>query len=161
MNALLFTLTLISALGSALVAGAFYAFSSFVMRGLTALPPERGLAAMQSINVTAVTPGFMAGFMGTTLLTAATAVTALVTGLEHGMAWLLAGCALYLVGVFVETAVVHVPRNNALAALDPSDPASAGAWARYASVWTAWNHVRTVAALAATACLVLALVAQP
>ncbi|MGB6365044.1 MAG: anthrone oxygenase family protein, partial [Thermoanaerobaculia bacterium] len=48
-------------------------------------------------------------------------------------------------------------RNNALAAVDPASAAGAELWASYLTAWTAWNHVRTVAALAAAAALSLAL----
>jgi uncharacterized membrane protein len=33
-------------------------------------------------------------------------------------------------------------------------------WQRYLSDWTAWNHVRTIAALAASAAFIMALVRQ-
>jgi uncharacterized membrane protein len=51
----------------------------------------------------------------------------------------------------------NVPRNNTLAALDPADDASA--WGRYLSEWTAFNHVRTIAALIASGLFAGALVA--
>ncbi len=38
-------------LGSALVGGVFFAFSSFVMKALARVPSPEGIAAMQSINV--------------------------------------------------------------------------------------------------------------
>jgi hypothetical protein len=38
--------------------GVFFAFSSFVMAALRRLPAAQGIAAMQSIHVTAVTPVF-------------------------------------------------------------------------------------------------------
>ena len=41
----LFVLTLVTALGCGLVGGIFFAFSSFVMRALTRLPPAQGIAA--------------------------------------------------------------------------------------------------------------------
>jgi uncharacterized membrane protein len=63
----------------------------------------------------------------------------------------------YLVGTFLVTAVFNVPMNNALAAVVPSDPEGANLWANYLTSWTAWNHVRTAAALAAAALLILAL----
>ncbi len=47
---------LFCALGSALVAGVFFAFSTFVMKALGRLQPEQGIAAMQSINVTVLNP---------------------------------------------------------------------------------------------------------
>jgi uncharacterized membrane protein len=51
----------------------------------------------------------------------------------------------------------NVPRNDALAAVDPASAAGAALWASYLTSWTAWNHVRTSAALAATAALILTL----
>jgi uncharacterized membrane protein len=51
--------TMVCALGCGVNAGVFFAFSSFVMHALSRLPPTQGMAAMQSINVVAVTPVFM------------------------------------------------------------------------------------------------------
>ena len=64
-NQLLFALTLFAALGCGLVGGVFFAFSTFVMKALSRLPPGEGLAAMQSINVAALNRWFMAAFFGT------------------------------------------------------------------------------------------------
>jgi len=50
----------------------------------------------------------------------------------------------------------NVPLNNALAAVDPASADGARVWAGYFTRWTAWNHVRTVAALAAAASLTIA-----
>jgi uncharacterized membrane protein len=52
-NHLLFALKLFSALGCGLVAGVFFAFSTFVMNALTRLAPKEGIAAMQSIRLVA------------------------------------------------------------------------------------------------------------
>lgn len=71
---------------------------------------------------------------------------------EQDALWLLAGAFLYLVGTFGVTMAFNVPRNDALAGLDPGDAEAATAWTRYVREWTVWNHVRTVAALAASAC---------
>ena len=54
-----------------------FAFSSFVMPALRRLPPAQGVAAMQSINVTAVRPPFMLVFGGTAVLSVALIVVAL------------------------------------------------------------------------------------
>ncbi len=45
-------------LGSALVGGVFFAFSSFVMKALARVPSPEGIAAMQSINVVVINPSF-------------------------------------------------------------------------------------------------------
>jgi uncharacterized membrane protein len=70
---------------------------------------------------------------------------------------LLAGGALYLVGAILVTMVFNVPRNNALAGLAPTSAEGAKLWAAYLSSWTAWNHVRTLASLAAATLLTMGL----
>jgi len=61
------------------------------------------------------------------------------------------------VGGFLVTMVFNVPRNNALAAVDPASAAGARLWQEYVTGWTAWNHVRAAACLAAAALLTIAL----
>ena len=48
-------------------------------------------------------------------------------------------------------------RNNALDGLDPDAPTSIDACRRYAATWTAWNHARTAAPIAASVLYALAL----
>jgi uncharacterized membrane protein len=50
-----------------------------------------------------------------------------------------------------------VPRNNALARVDPASEEGARVWRTYLVEWTRMNHVRTVAGLAASALLAAAL----
>lgn len=157
MDQLLFVVTLLSALGCGLIAGAFFAFSSFVMKALGRLPPEQGIAAMQSINVVVINPVFLGVFVGTAITCALLAVASLFRWHAAGAGYLLGGGALYVVGTFVVTMTLNVPRNNALDALDPKSADSAKYWAEYLSSWTAWNTVRTIAALLAAAALIAAL----
>lgn len=150
-------LAVVALVGCGLVGGVLFAFSAFVMRALERLSPAEGVAAMRSINAEAPTAWFMAAFLGTALACAVLAVTALTRWGERATPWLLAGCGLYLVAVVI-TVVYHVPRNDALAAL--TDPGSAEAgrqWAAYVPGWTAWNHVRTLAATGGAAALAVAL----
>jgi len=156
-DGLLFALTLLSALGCGLMAGVFFAFSAFVMTALARLPPAQGIAAMQSINVAAITPAFMGALFGTAALCVVLAVAALSMWREPGAVWLLVGGLLYLVGAVVVTILFNVPRNNALAAVAPESADGASLWGRYVAGWTAWNHVRAAASLAAAAALILAL----
>lgn len=153
MDNLLFVLTLVAALGSGSMAGLFFVFSNTVMKALAALPPRSGIAAMQAINVTIINPWFMAVFFGT----GAACLLLVIVALLQGRGWLLAGSALYLAGSIGVTIVCNVPRNNALAALDPAAPDSVGIWRDYLAVWTAWNDVRTISTLAAAASLTVAL----
>jgi uncharacterized membrane protein len=152
-----FTLTLAAALGCGLMAGALFAFSAFVMRALARLPAPQGVAAMQSINVQAVTVWFMTAFFGTALACLGLMVSTLRATDRPGAGYAIAGCALYLAGTFLVTVFFNVPRNNALAGVDPASADAARLWASYLRSWTAWNHVRTAAAFGAAASLILAL----
>jgi uncharacterized membrane protein len=157
MSTLLQAVTLTSALGCGLMAGVFFAFSSFVMNGLAALPPAQGVVAMQSINRTAITPPFMIALFGTGAACLGLAVWAAASWGERWAAWVLAGGALYLAGAIAVTAAANVPRNNALAALDPAAAGAAARWAGFVRGWTAWNHLRGAAALGAAALLTVGL----
>ena len=157
MQAWLTAVTFASALGSGLIAGVFFAFSAFVMKALGRIPPAAGLTAMQSINVVVINPLFMAAFLGTAAAAAAAAAGALLGRGDVRSPYVLAGGALYLAGTFGVTILFNVPLNNALAGVTADAPDAAERWNFYARRWTAWNHVRTAAALAAMASFVVAL----
>jgi uncharacterized membrane protein len=142
-------LILISAFGSALVAGLFFAFSNFVMAALGRLAPPQGIAAMQSINITVINPVFFVLFFGTALAAAALAILSLANFSDPRALKAVQGAALYLFGVIGVTMFANVPLNNALAAVDPGSAQGAEVWTRYLANWTFWNHVRCVASAAA------------
>src|SRR4249919_1668060 len=119
---LLFTLNLVTALGCGLVAGVFFAFSTFVMSALARLPAEEGIAAMQSVNVVVLRSWFMAAFLGTAVACFLALVCSLLWWHEPGAAYLFSGGVLYLVGTLLVTIVFNVPRNEALAAVTADDP---------------------------------------
>jgi len=149
-------LTLAAAVGCGLNGGVFLAFSSFVMPALGRLRPAGGVAAMQAINREAVTVVFMAVLFGTAALCAPVAAWALLDPGAPRAGLQLAGAAVYLVGTIGLTVVFHVPRNEALAPLEPESAEAAREWRRYRREWTAGNHVRAVAATAAAPLLALA-----
>src|SRR5262249_41755562 len=134
-----------------------FAFSSFVMRGLTSVSPANGVAAMQAINVAAVTPAFMTTLFGTAAVCLTLAVVALTDLGDPAAPWLLAGAALYIVGVIGTTVAYTVPRNDGLARLAPDSADAAPRWPSWVTDWTAGNHVRVVAGVAATASYTVAL----
>lgn len=70
------------------------------------------------------------------------------------------GGVLYVVGMFVCTAVIHVPMNDALAAVDPASTEAASLWARYLTDWTLWNHVRTISSTLACALFIWGIAAR-
>ena len=151
---LLVVLAFLGAVGSGLIAGVFYAFSTFVMRALARLPAEQGVAAMQAINVAVINPAFLGVFLGTAVAGAAAVVAAGFGWGRPGAGWMLAGGLLYLGGTFLVTLACNVPLNNGLAKLAPGDGDAARQWRSYVTRWTMWNHVRTAAAVLALACYV-------
>ncbi|WP_218938371.1 anthrone oxygenase family protein [Modestobacter altitudinis] len=143
---------LATGLSAAVVAGAFAVFSLMVMPALAALPGAGGIAAMQSVNRTAVRPVFTGLLFGTALL------CLVVGGWELGgdrRPAVLVGVGLYLVGVVGVTVLANVPLNDALARADGT---AVGQWTDYLRRWTAWNTVRALASLAAGSLLVVVLV---
>jgi uncharacterized membrane protein len=150
-------LIFLSTLGAGLVAGVFFAFSSFVMAALARLPAAQGIAAMQSINIVVINPLFLGTMFGTAVACIALLVVSVSGWGDPRALWLLAGALLYLVGTVLVTMVFNVPRNNALAAVDPGSAEAAALWVRYVSEWTMWNHLRAGAALAAAAAFIFAL----
>lgn len=156
-DGLLRILTLVSVLGCGLVAGIFFAFSAFVMKALGRLLPSQGISAMQSINVVVINPWFLMAFFGTAAACCILAVVSVLSWHRPGAGYLLLGSVLYLFGTILVTMAFNVPRNNTLAAVDPVSADGSRLWAVYVRSWTAWNHVRTAAALAAAASLTIAL----
>jgi uncharacterized membrane protein len=155
----LIVLTLVTALGAGLVAGAFFAFSTFIMAALGRIPGPEGIRAMQAINVTVINPWFMTALFGTGAACLAVVVAALVEWDGSYGPYLVAAGALYVFGCIVVTMAFNVPRNNALARATPESAEAAAVWKRYLVEWTAWNSVRTAASLAAAGLLIGGIVA--
>ncbi len=137
-------LTVVTAVGSAAVGGLFYAFSTFVMRGLDRTEPAEAAVAMRGINVEAqANAPFLVLFLGTGVLALVLGVIAIIN--RDG--YLLAGAVLALLPTVI-TMAFNVPLNNRLeAGLD---------WTSYLGPWTAWNHVRTVTGLLGRGCWLIA-----
>lgn len=140
-----FVLVFAAAIGSGVVAGIFFAFSSFVMAALGRLPSDHGIAAMNAINVTVINPMFFLAFFGTAALCLLASAGVALQWTPTSGALVLLASVIYLVGCIVVTMVRNVPLNNALAAATPGTPEAAALWTRYLSEWTFWNTVRTVA----------------
>ncbi|MBZ9917046.1 MULTISPECIES: DUF1772 domain-containing protein [unclassified Mesorhizobium] len=148
---LLPTLIFIAAIGSGVVGGVFFAFSNFVMPAMARLPAAGGIAAMNSINITVITPMFMTALFGTGLICLVLIAGAIIGWQQPGSFWLLAGAVIYLVGNPIVTMVFNVPLNDALAAIDPASSNGAAVWTTYLRDWVMWNHVRAITAITALA----------
>jgi len=155
MSRIFFALAFASTIGCGIVAGIFYAFSSFVMPALGRLPAEQGVSAMNQINVTVITPSFMLVFLGTAVLSLLLAGASLFYWASPGARLAFGGGVLYLVGCFGVTMAFNVPLNDRLAAVEPAQVPTL--WAHYLDAWTKWNTVRTIAPVLSMVALLLAL----
>ena len=151
-------LVFVLALGSALMAGTFFAFSNFVMPALARLPPAEGISAMQSINRVVLNPLFLGVFLGTAVAAAVLALIALADIGEASSLLIVAAALCYVAGTFGVTVAFNVPLNNALEAADAVSAEAAALWQRYLSEWVFWNTVRTVAPALGLVLLMAALV---
>ena len=161
MNLVTQALAVTSLLGSAIIAGVFFAFSSFIMKALAKLPSSEGIAAMQSINVVVLNPGFLGTFMGTAALSVVIAVVAIMWWGTPWAPWLLAGAVAYFVGTFLVTGLGNVPLNDQLAAVSAKDSAAVPVWQHYLARWTLLNTIRTIAAVVAALAFTLGSMMMP
>ena len=152
--------TFAAAMGCGLVAGIFYAFSSFVMGALGRIPAPHGIEAMQSINVVVINRSFFLVFFGTAALCGVLLIGAWLWWSTPAGKLLLLASVIYLVGTIGVTMFCNVPLNNALAAVQPATAEAATLWSHYLDRWTTWNTVRTVAPTVSMALFIAALMSK-
>lgn len=157
MNQIIFVLTIVAALCTALLAGNFFSFSAFFLRALGGLTAERGIVAMQATVTAIKTLAFLVLFFGTAVLCAVVGGAALLTWGEPYAPFALAGAVLFLLGGFAVTMLRSVPLNKRLLAVSPDADDAPEQWRSFRLSWGRWNHVRAVATLLACACFMLAL----
>ena len=144
------TLIVVGAVAAGLNAGAFFAFSNFVMPALDELAPADGASAMQAINRYAPSALFVGAIIGAGLV----GLPVLIWGTTTETRWLLAA-VIFSIASFVITIAFNVPRNNALA---EAGPTTIGAvWSDYLVSWTRWNTARTLTSAASVAAYVMAM----
>lgn len=159
MQGLLFALTLATALGSTVMGGAFFGFSTLVMKGLAQIPAKDAVLAMQAMNRSAYTFAFMSVFAGTAAASLGLGVWTLVSWDADYSGYVVAGAAAYLVLGFLLTAAYHVPRNDALDKVTAGTPEADTLWARYLTEWTRMNHLRGLGSVVAGGLLIAAVAA--
>jgi uncharacterized membrane protein len=137
------------AIACLLIGGVYFAFSTFVMTALGSMERPAAMAAMQAIDVVIQRSLFMPLFFGTTLVSLILAGIAILHWSAPGTRVIAVAAVIFLIGMFLVTALINVPMNNALAAQDPAQPEAVEFWRSYLQDWTFWNHVRTVASTAA------------
>jgi len=143
-----------------LIAGVFLAFSDFVMKSLFAASPASGIQAMQLINRKVYGSVFMALLIAMLVISVALVPYAVAYMTSPAVAWIICGCVLYVIGVFIVTVAFNVPMNKRLDAMNHESAEAVSYWAVYASAWTLWNHVRTIASAGAAACFLIGCLEQ-
>ncbi|MFB9149719.1 anthrone oxygenase family protein [Roseovarius ramblicola] len=144
-----------TALGMALVAGVFLAFSDFVMRALGLARGLAGVEAMQAINREVYGSAFLVALLGLAPVAVALGLYAVMRAEGSAAPWFIAGAALYVIGTVLVTMLGNVPMNKRLDAMATDAPETLVYWRQYARRWTRFNHLRTLASgLAAGAFMV-------
>ena len=134
------------AISSGLMAGTYFAFSSFIMQSLSALDGVEGMRAMNAINEVILRSLFMPLFFASAVFALVLVGGGLWTWGEPNSLWATAAGSIYVIGMFGVTAVFNVPLNNALAIAENNSNAEQ-VWTQYLTVWTRWNSVRAVTSL--------------
>jgi len=143
-------------IGCGLIAGVFLAFSDFVMKSLYAASPAGGIEAMQMINRNVYGSVFLTLLIAMAAASVGFVLFAALYMTGPAVFWIMAGCALYAIGVFLVTVVFNVPMNQRLDAMGHASVETASYWATYATSWTLWNHVRTFASAGSAVCFLIA-----
>lgn len=147
----LFEVSLVAAtLATGLVAGVFLTFSDFVMRALGRAEPAAGIEAMQMINREVYRSLFATLLLGLAFVSILLAVVGIYLAGPDVALWLAAAAGFYILGVVAVTARKNVPMNQRLDRMEHRSPDAHAYWASYTRDWTRWNHLRWVAALAAS-----------
>ena len=141
----------LSVLLSGAAFGFFYAWVCSTMWGLDAGDPRIAIQAMQSMNASVRNAVFAPVFFGTPLVLLATTALAILSGQKSAGRRFAIATAVYLVGCFLVTVLVHIPMNEALALVSvPEDIQTARIiWDDYSPRWQLFNIVRTAACGAA------------
>ena len=140
-----------------LIAGVFLAFSDFVMKALFAASPASGIEAMQLINRKVYGSVFMALLIAMLVTSVVLVPYTAVYMTSPAVVWIICGCVLYVIGVFIVTVAFNVPMNQRLDAMNHESDETASYWTVYASSWTLWNHVRTIASIGCVVCFLIAI----
>jgi uncharacterized membrane protein len=145
-----------AAIGSGLLGGVLFAFSSFVMPALRRIPPEEGISAMQSINRQAPTFAFGSLIAATALLASGVGLHAVLNRDQPGAGWTGIGTISIVLALAI-TGAYNVPRNNRLASFEATTPEAARYWSTFLAEWIIANHLRTAFCTIAAASYVIAL----
>jgi uncharacterized membrane protein len=118
MDLILSALVWFSLVSAGIMAGVYFTFSVFAMRSFAELGDEAGARAMQSINRVIVRSAFLPLFFFSTLDSGALVALGLLGHAGPDAGAIVAGGAVYVIGMFGVTVVGNVPMNDRLDAAD-------------------------------------------
>ncbi len=144
---------------TALVTGLFYGYSVSVNGGLHRLSDSEYVKAMQSINAVIQNPLFFVSFIGPVILLP---LAAFLQRDSNSMqfALLLASSVIYIAGSFGLTMVGNVPLNVRLAKFNANKGSGneiVQARAEFEKPWNRLHAIRTIASIAATVLIFVAI----
>ena len=147
----------ISIIACGLVSGTFLTFSDFVMRSLDGAKNTAGIEVMQIINREVFSSVFMFLLLGMSALSLFLIGYAYYRVSGSASELIMAGGAVYFVGVFAVSLVFNVPMNNRLDTKEYTGADATAYWTNtYLPYWTLWNYVRAIASAAAAICFLIA-----
>lgn len=139
----------IQAVGTGLMTGIYFAFSTFVMIALSRVDASAGISSMQSINTTILGSMFSPLFFGTSMLCLVLTGFFTFQGKIAGGGLVVVASLIYFIGMFGCTILFNVPLNDFLSTVDPAGVTAERDWHDFLDGWLFWNHVRTFASGAA------------
>ena len=149
---LLLLLDEIAIISFGFLGGVYFAFSFFVMQSLNKFDHKEAIKAMSSINLVILKSPFMILFFFSSFIALALFIKSIFAYeilSSRGFASLV-----FLIGMFLCTAMKNVPLNDKLASFNNS-LSPEHEWNYYYKNWTMWNHVRTASCFLSMTILLL------
>ena len=135
------------------IGGVYFAFSFFVMHSLNKHNPSEAIKIMNSINQVILKSPFIILFFFSSFIALVLFIDNLISKTlisVQGFASLI-----FLVGMFLCTALKNVPLNRKLNDFHDSKNDPEAEWMYYYKHWLKWNHVRTASCFISMLLLVL------
>lgn len=154
---------LISIFLTGLVAGLFYGYECFVIRGLGNLKNEVYLHSFQSINKEIQNPYFFVSFIGCLLVLPVAGWLCFKSCDYFSFYFLLSAAITYFLGVFGVTIFGNVPLNNELAkfSIDSATENEIVLMRKtFEATWNKYHFIRTVASIAAFTLTIISFIRQ-
>ena len=137
------------------IGGVYFAFSFFVMQSLNKVSYPEAIRIMISINTVILKSPFMFLFFFSSFIASLIFLENLILYKlisNEGFASIV-----FLIGMFLCTAIKNVPLNNKLADFDLNDSTSNPEieWNDYYKNWIKWNHIRTASCFSSMVLLLI------